>query len=109
MQVPHDGENALRPHSRPVTIGVRQDNDEFFAPEAASDVALAGILLQCLGEFAQYAVAGIMAEGVVEALEMVEVHHQHAETRSIAFATGHLPVEGLFEKTPVVKSRQDRK
>lgn len=36
-----------------------------------------------------------MAEGIVETLEMVEVHHQHAEPCPIAFATRDLPVERL--------------
>src|SRR5258708_24577735 len=106
MQAPHDSENTLSSCGCSLRIGIRQNHDEFLASESTGDVALAGIFVQRLRNAAQYAVAGIMAEGIVEALEMVEVQHQHAESCPISFAARHLPVERLFEKTPVVQSGQ---
>jgi hypothetical protein len=48
---------------------------EFFAAVAARDVFFAEVFSQELSECAQEGVPAFVAEGVVEGLEVVEIHH----------------------------------
>jgi hypothetical protein len=71
----------------------REDQHEFLAAIAAHPVDLPRVVAQNPGELAQYLVAGLMAMGVVDTLEHVEIAH-HARER---LAQADRVLEGLFE------------
>ena len=52
---------------------------KLLAPEARDEVDAADVLLQPPRELAQHRVAGVVAEAVVDRLELVEVDHHHRE------------------------------
>src|SRR4029079_19369271 len=90
----------------PLRIRVRQNDDKFFAAESADNVAFAKILLHCLRSAAQHDIAGLMAERVIEAFEMIDVQHQHGEHCALALAARHFPRQRFLEEATVVESCQ---
>ncbi|MNF65861.1 hypothetical protein D3C84_476390 [compost metagenome] len=72
-------------------VGAVEQHGEFVAGEARQDAIGAQAVAQAPGQADQQFVAGLVAEAVVDPLEVVDVHQQQAERR-IAVA-----VEALFE------------
>ncbi len=59
--------------------GVRQDGDELLPAESHQEIARAQAVAGALRELAQNLVTAIMAVGVVDRLEAVDVHHDQRE------------------------------
>ena len=57
--------------------GRRHQQGKFVAAQPRQTVVLAQMLLQAFAQQAQQLVAGLVAEGVVEVLEVVQIHQQH--------------------------------
>ena len=64
---------------RRVVGPVLEQDRELVTPEAADGVAAARAFAQPLGDPEQHLVAGLVAEGVVDVLEVVEVEHQDGD------------------------------
>src|SRR5712692_11811774 len=86
--------------------GRSHDQNELFA-------AIAGdyILASCSGQHVlayctQHRIPRRMAERVVEALEVVDVDHQHAEGLAAAPSAAFFPAERLFEVAAVMEAGQ---
>ena len=79
----------------------RQDHRELLAAVAGEVVRLARAAAQHVGDRAQHVVALLVADGVVDRLEVVEVHHQQAEVLAVAPGAADLRLERLVE-VPVV-------
>ena len=62
-----------------VAVEVGHDDDELLAAPAGDHVVVAEDVLRDLGEHAQRPVAGLVAVGVVELLEVVEVGDRERE------------------------------
>jgi hypothetical protein len=73
------GAQLARDGRRLLGVGAAQEDAELVAPEARDDVALAQRLAQPRADAAQQLVADVVAERVVELLELVEVDHQQRE------------------------------
>ena len=60
-------------------VGVGHHHDEFLAAIAAGQIDPADIGGDAAGEFAQHFVADVVAVGVVDRLEVVDVHDEEGE------------------------------
>ncbi len=85
---------------------VFEQHGELVAAEARDRVAVAGRLDQALGAAVQHAVAGRMAIGVIDALEVVEVHEQDRDATPVAPADGDRVLEAVPEQRAVGQQRQ---
>ena len=84
-----------------------QDHDELVAAEAREDVGLAHGPGEALRDRLQQQVAGIVAQRVVDALEVVEVEEQARDVVRVALRLRqHLP-QLLVEQRPVRQPGQD--
>ena len=79
-----------------------QDDTVLVAPVPRADVALRQAGLHRLGEEHERLVTGLVAEGVVDRLEVVRLHHQQARAR----LGRHDPRQLLFEERPVEQARE---
>jgi hypothetical protein len=59
-------------------------HDEFVPAQARQEVAFAQQRAQALRDFLQQAVAGVVAEAVVDRLEIVQVEHSHRDRPAVA-------------------------
>ena len=69
--------DRIRTLERLCVVGVGQHQREFLAAETAGHVLAAARLREQRAKGAQQCIAGVVALGVVVALEVVEVEHQH--------------------------------
>ncbi len=85
---------------------VRQQHAELVAAEPGQDVAVAHLGLQHLGQQLQQHVAGAVAAGVVDDLELVEVHVQ--QRVHVAVVLGRVQRDGdlVLELVPVDQAGQ---
>ncbi len=91
---------------RLVGRGDRQGSDELLAAVARDQVLGPGRLAEHAGHLAEHGVAGVVAERVVDPLEVVDVEHQdrQAEPRDVA-EVGQRP-DLVEEERPVVQAGQ---
>src|SRR4029453_6480963 len=68
-------------------------DDELVAGVARAHVVWPDRRAQHLGDLAQRAVADVMAVGIVDRLELVDVHHDERDLASEPFGTRKLPRE----------------
>jgi hypothetical protein len=73
------GAQALGPGVGAVCGGVGENEGELFAALPTRDVFGANAGFEDVGDGLQRGVSGEMAVGVIEALEVVDVDHQHGE------------------------------
>src|SRR4051794_16183824 len=66
----------------PPGVAVAGQDDELVPAEPADDVVSAGAGAESGGDVAQQLVAHLVAQGVVDGLEAVEVHEQHGDGAS---------------------------
>jgi hypothetical protein len=78
-----------------------QEGDEFVAAPAGHGVAVAQALLEGLGHGQQQRIAGLVAVGVVDVLEVVEIDEAHRDP--ILAAAGQLDglADAVFQQHPV--------
>ena len=80
----------------PADVGLQ--DDELVAAEMPDDVALAETRREAIGDAFQEMIAGDHeAEGVVHALEAVEIHQQHGAAR----LTPSRALQGVFDIAPI--------
>ncbi len=104
------GEDLLRDMADMLGIGdVFQQDHEFVAAQARHHVAVQGAL-QAARHFLQQAVAGVVAEGVVDVLEAVEVDEQYRQRLVVAaglvdgvaqVAVEHRPVRQIGQRVVI--------
>jgi len=70
-------------------IGVRQEDDEFFAAESRQHVGLAQRFVHGFRDAAQQFVAAEMTMGVVDALEVIGVDEKQGGLRAVAAGAIH--------------------
>ena len=61
---------------------IGEQDDELVASHAGHGVGDAHTSTQAFGQIAQHRVAHVVAEGVVDLLESVQIHHEHTEAGS---------------------------
>src|SRR5262249_50700580 len=74
-----------------------KNDDELFATIAGDGIDLAHLSEQLLRYLAQHAIADVVAVGVVQEFEVVEVEHEQSEGEALALAALHFHVELLLE------------
>ena len=83
-QLPNDGEGSLgyRPSDflgapqSPFGIGVQEDRQELLSAEAGDEITLPHSSFQHARELLKNVIAGVMAIGVVDLFEMIDIHEQ---------------------------------
>ncbi len=83
----------------------RREDYEFVAADATDDVALANGLVEPLRDPLQQHVAGIVAEGIVDGFEAVDVDEEE-RGRRVFVGTEH-PFETLAERSAIRKFGED--
>ena len=86
-------------------VGLGEDQRELLAAVAAGEVDLADAAEQDLADRAQDRVAGLVAMGVVDLLEVVEVEEDERERVADAVGAPPLEHELLVERAPVRRGR----
>ena len=81
-------EHALGDALRGVAVGVAQQHGELVAAEAGHDVRLADAVVQRAADRADDLVAGLVAAGVVDVLEAVEVEQEERALAAVAGGVG---------------------
>ena len=91
---------------RLVRAAARHDHPELLAAEPADDVRATQRRAQQLGEIGQHLVARAVAVDVVDALEVVDVEHQHRDAVAGAVGARQLGAQPLVEVAVVVEAGQ---
>ena len=86
--------------------GLRQQQRELLAAEPSQQVLLAHDLRAQLHQPAQRRVAARVAQRVVDALEVVDVHHHQRHLQPVAPAARHLRLRVVQEAAPVGRAGQ---
>ena len=104
----HAGEHVLddRRQRRHVVGSHRRQDRELVAAEARDQPALADPLGQSRPEVGQQIVAVLVAECVVDVLEVVEVEQHHAECRGRSVGLSDLGVDAVAELLAVGEPRE---
>ncbi|KAF5057496.1 hypothetical protein DSECCO2_356120 [anaerobic digester metagenome] len=90
-----------------VALEIFEQHRELVAAHAGHGIHAAQAGRQALGHLLQQVVAGLVAQGVVDSLEAVEVDHEHGESvLGVAALARHGPVQALQEEDAVGKLRQ---
>ena len=104
----HRFDDVLRDRLRVARrLDLRQHDREFVAAEARHRVGLADALLQTLGGLAQHVVAGLVAERVVDALEVIEIDDEQRELARLAVGLREAARE-LVHEVLAVRQRGQR-
>ena len=90
-------------------VQAEQHDDEFVAAHARHGVAVAHAGDQALGHVLQHAVAGGVAERVVDFLEVVEVDEQHRHLRVQALAVRGRLAHAVDQQQAVGQAGQRRR
>lgn len=81
--------------------GVLAEQDEFVTGQAGEGVAGAQGRAQALSDFDQDVVAGLVAEGVVDGLEAVQVDERQRDATAAAGSGGQGVFDAVVEQSPV--------
>ena len=106
-RLPDPGQHRHRLEGRMRGVETRQDHHELVAAQARNGIGLADGRGEALGHRLQQLVAGIVAERVVDALEMVEVEEQARDVRGVALRLREDLLQPLVEERPVRQPRED--
>ncbi len=87
-------------------VQARQQHGELVAAEPGDRVAVAQGLAQIAGNAHEQGVAGIVAEHVVDRLEVIEVDHHHDAGAAVQGCRLGVRVDGLLKGTTVGNPRQ---
>jgi hypothetical protein len=73
--------NALGGEQRGIIVGIAEEDGELLAAEAADQIAPPDARLQHRGKLLQRRVAGVVAEAIVDALEMINIDDEQRAAR----------------------------
>ena len=87
-------------------LGVEQDNAELIAPQPADDIGVPQFAGQQPGHLAQVFVAGMMAVGVVDIFELVQIDKQQSAAGAVAPGIGNLLIQPLLKPAAIDQGGQ---
>ena len=99
-------EQALAERLRLVLVGHREQHGALVAAEAGDRVGGAQALEQHAGHPDDQLVAGVVAERVVDRLEVVDVEHEQRAAGAVARHLGEVAADLELEAAPVEQTRQ---
>ncbi len=88
-------------------IGLRKQHRELISADPRQDVRLAHAMSQRSGDALEQIVARLVAERVVDVLEVVEIDQKHCARRAVARTPLHLLGQFLLEAAPVEQTGQE--
>ena len=100
------GAQQFRPLQRHCLRHARQQQQELLAAIAAGHVGGTRLLAQHRRQVLEDFVARLVAVGIVDALEMVEIDQHQAQRVPLALAVRQIAVHGGIEIAPVVETGQ---
>ena len=86
---------------RRIELGIVDQDDELVTTHPADRVGIAQRARQPRGNGDEQPVAGLVAEGVVDVLEVVEVDEQRRPCRPVALAAGEELLDAVHDQRPV--------
>ena len=100
------GAGALDGDQRLLLVGLGHEQRELVAAQAGEDVLGAGDVAQRGGDGGQHDVAALVAERVVDRLEVVDVEQRERERPLVAQRAGELLAQALVEGAVVGQARE---
>ncbi len=100
------GEPSSRRDRALAILDLRQQHGELVAPYPGRHVAAARLGLESLGHGHQHAVAGLVAQGVVDPLEAGQVEIGDRGPRGVSVRQGEEPFGVGFQEPPVRQARE---
>ncbi len=85
----------------PIFLDGRKDHGELVAAQPAHRVAVAGCLFEQLGDIFEQFVAGVVAEGVVDVFEAVQIQHQQRHDFAIPPGSAQHLVQAVGEQLAI--------
>ena len=98
--------DALRQRDRGPAIRFRKQDQELLSAVAAHEIRRANGFPDGAREFLQYTVTHLMAIGVIDPLEMVQVYHHQSKRMPVSSGTPEFAAHGLQERTPIRDTRE---
>jgi hypothetical protein len=89
-----------------IRLAIDEQHHEFVAAPASGEVGTASGMVEALAKFLEDSVTGLVAVGVVDLLEIVDVDQNDNQGQALAFGAGNLCFEALFGIAAVVKAGQ---
>ncbi len=89
-----------------VGVRIRQQDRELIAAEPGDRVGAAQAVAEQRGDRHDQAVSGLVAEGVVDGLEVVEVEHEQRAAVAIAIDVRHVAFEFCLEAAAIQQARE---
>ena len=89
---------------RCIDVGLRHENNKFFAAVTPDCVALAKRLAENRAERAQGDIAGRMTVGVVEDLELIHIQNGDGEGLAITLGAAEFDAETIVDVATIVES-----
>src|SRR5882724_12337441 len=83
---------------------VGHNQEEFFPTDTTGDVFTSNLRIEHGAQFAQNDVAGLVAVGIVEAFEVIDIQQNRAEVLARASGTAQLAFERLLHEPAVEES-----
>src|SRR5215472_1252590 len=96
--------NLLAPAQRAGARRVRQHKNELLASETTGHVASPNRAFQERRDFDEHEIARLVAERIVDALEVIEIHHDGREPGARAPGADQLAPQELAQEAPVVET-----
>jgi hypothetical protein len=93
---------------RLLEIRLRQQRRKLVSPHPRQEVCLAHPLLERPGDALEEVIPRLVAEGIVDVLEVVQIDHQHCTPGGIPRGPLDLVGQVALEATPVVEARRGR-
>jgi hypothetical protein len=87
-------------------VGIRQDEDELVAPQAAERIFVAHRVAETFGELDQQFVADPVPERIVDLLETVDIEEDQRQRLAPPLGTAQVMVDALFKQAAVGQKGQ---
>ena len=91
----------------PVGRRLRKEQRKLVAPQPRQNIGLPRALFQQPGNALEEIVAGLVAETIVDVLEMIEIDDEDSSGSSVPRRSFNFPSQFPFEPPPVVETRQE--
>ena len=100
----HDGSELFSQEGHSGKIGIRRQDHELLTPKTCQEIDTSNVLYKNLRQFSQDLIAGLMPEGIIHLLKIVDVDQGERKCVRIPMATLDLEFEHFVELSPVINS-----
>src|SRR5512135_2652907 len=88
-------------------IGFREHDDKLFSAKSGDKIQAPKIAAQLARNFLQHDIAALVAEGVVDQFEVIDIHHQDRKRPRVSPRSFGFLINSLLVSLPVGKTSQE--